>query len=755
MPAKGAIIFKGNFFSPLLRNLINTIFMKKVIQLTVLVIFLCVEAKAQTKESKKDSTLLQSIEITAVRASASAPVSQKTISRKEIQKNNIGYDLPYILNMTPSVQISSDAGNGIGYTGIRIRGTDPTRINVTMNGIPYNDAESQGTYWVDLPDLASSVHSIQIQRGVGTSSNGAGAFGASININTNEIDTLRYLDFNPSFGSYNSYKASLIYNSGLLKKHWIFNGRVSQLGSDGYVERASSKLQSFYTSAAWINGKESFRINIFSGKEKTYAAWFGINQISLDTNRQFNPAGTEKPGAPYDNEIDNYQQTHYQSFYNHSFSDRLKFNLTGFLTTGKGYYEQYKADQALSDYGLAPYIQGTDTIFNSDLIRQLWLKNYFYGGLFSFQYSKDKTGVIFGMNWNQYDGNHFGRIVRTVVAGAVPENYEWYRHTAFKNEISGYLKWNHKFNKFWQTYADIQLRNISYRINGFRYNPDIIVDKKYLFFNPKAGITYERNGMKGYLSYARSAKEPNRDDFEAGVNETPSPEILNDFESGFEMKRKNYNWSVNAYLMKYKNQLVLTGKVNEVYAYTRTNIPNSYRLGVELEGQWQAHKKILLSGNFSLSKNKVRDFTEYIDDYDNGGQLVKKYSSSDISFSPAVIAAASVSFLLNPSLSLDFTGKYVGKQYLDNTSNEQRKLNDYLTQNARISYNTSKLKNTSITFFLQANNVFSKKYVANGYTFSYLYSGNFTTEKYYYPMATFNVMGGFSMHIGNKHNGGQ
>ncbi len=704
----------------------------------------------QQTQKQNDTTLLQNIEINAVRASAHAPVSQTLVTSKTIKERNSGYDMPFILNLTPSVQVNSDAGNGIGYTGIRIRGTDATRVNITLNGIPYNDAESQGTYWVNLPDIATSANSIQIQRGVGTSANGTGAFGGSVNINTNDIDTVKQLNAALSYGSFRSHREAISYNSGLLHHHLILTGRVSQIGSDGYVERAQSKLRSFFTSAVWVNQKESFRVNVFSGKEKTYAAWFGIDANTLDTNRRYNPAGTEKSGSPYDNESDNYWQTHYQAFYNRKINNKLKLNITGFMTRGKGYFEQYKSLQDLSAYGLSPYILGNDTTYQTDLIRQLWLDNYFYGGLFSLHYQQGRNEVITGLNWNQYDGLHYGKIISAAFAGSIPTNYEWYRHDAHKKEISGYVKWNAKIAKHWYTYIDMQLRNVQYRINGFKDNPTITVDKKYTFFNPKAGLTYENKHFKYYLSYARAVKEPNRDDFEAGINETPRPEILNDFETGLEKKSNNYSWGLNLYYMGYKDQLVLTGKVNQVYAYTRTNIPSSYRLGLEMDGQYLFNQWLSVGGNLTISSNKVKYFTEYIDDYDLGGQQIKKYSSTDLSFSPSVIGAGLVKIVPAKGWTIELTGKYIGKQYLDNTSNENRKLKDYFTQDAKLSYVTSLKSKTDATFFVQANNIFSKKYVANGYTFSYLSGGNFTTENYYYPMATINIMCGINIEIGKK-----
>ena len=697
---------------------------------------------------KKDTSLLQPIEINSVRASENAPVSKTNLNKSEIEKRNVGYDLPFILNQTPSVQVTSDAGNGIGYTGIRIRGTDATRINVTLNGIPYNDAESQGTYFVDLPDIASSSNSIQIQRGVGTSTNGAGAFGGSININTNDNDTIRYITLSNSIGTFRSAKRTLIANSGLLKNHFIFSGRVSNISSNGYVDRATTRLHSFFGSAAYVDSKQSLRLNLISGKEKTYAAWFGINQTTLDTNRRYNPAGTEKAGEPYDNETDNYTQTHYQLFYNRKINNQIKFNVAFFLTKGKGYYEQYKASQTLSSYGLHDYIDSNnDTINSTDLIRQLWLDNEFYGSIFSLQYNRKNTGIIFGGGYNKYDGLHFGEIISASVSQAIPASYKWYIVDANKRDLSFYTKWTQKINDNWQSYVDLQFRNVVYKINGFENNPLLVVNNNYNFFNPKAGITYIEGNEKLYLSYAQSNKEPNRDEFETNKNEAPKPETLHDFELGYEKKSTHSNFSINAFYMLYKNQLVLTGKINDVYAYTRTNIKNSFRLGIELQGATTINNWLSLHANLTLSTNKLKDYYEYIDNYDDplGLQQINYYQSSNISFSPAVIGGASIIIKPTNEVELTFTSKYVGKQYLDNTSNEKRIMPNYFVEDARLNYNINFKKKRCMNMFIQANNLFSKKYVSNGYTFSYIYGGVFSTENYYYPMATFNLMGGVSI----------
>src|SRR4030095_9896331 len=468
--------------------------------------------------TKRDSfLLLEPVEVRAIRAGENTPFTKTNISRKEIEKLNLGQDLPFILNQTPSVVVNSDAGNGVGYTGIRIRGSDASRINVTLNGVPFNDAESQGTFFVDLPDFSSSVGSIQVQRGVGTSSNGAGAFGASVNISTNEVNLKPYAEFNNSYGSFNTWKNTIKVGSGLVGDHFTLDLRLSKISSDGYIDRASSDLRSFYFSTAYLGKKNSLRFNMFSGKEKTYQAWYGVSEADLKTNRTINYAGMERPGEPYDNETDNYRQDHYQLFFNHQFNKRLSFNTAFFLTNGNGYYEQYKADQDFADYGLPDKIEGNDTITSTDLIRQLWLDNHYYGQILSLQYRNDKDQFTIGGGWTRYEGNHFGEIVWSQVG--VPYKYRWYDHDALKTDVNVYAKYQRQLNPYLSMFADLQYRNVKYHIDGFRDNPDLTIDQNWNFSNPKARISCNRNGYQCYAAYSLGQKEPNRDDFEAGQNQ--------------------------------------------------------------------------------------------------------------------------------------------------------------------------------------------------------------------------------------------
>ncbi|WP_462218857.1 TonB-dependent receptor [Ferruginibacter sp.] len=711
---------------------------------------LCVSSAvcvAQTPQKFNDTAYLQPVEVIAVRAGEKAPFAKTTVTKKEIEKNNLGQDLPFLLNQTPSVVVNSDAGAGVGYTGIRIRGTDASRINVTLNGIPYNDAESQGTYFVDLPDFSSSVNSIQIQRGVGTSSNGAGSFGASINLATNEINKKFYAELNNSYGSFNTLKNTLQFGSGILKNHFTIDGRLSRISSDGYIDRAKTDLKSFYFSTAYVAEKSSLRLNIFSGKEKTYQAWNGVPEYLLNTDRTYNSAGNEKTDSPYNNETDNYTQTHYQLFYNHKLNDFWKGNIAVFLTKGNGYYEQYKANKKLADYGLPNYNDGTTTIKKTDLIRRLWLDNNFYGSIFSLQHRKNKTDFTFGGGWNGYDGKHFGEITWAKVQAAVPANYRWYDLTAHKKDFSLYSKWAQQWTTDFQSFVDVQFRAINYTINGFRDNPSLLIKNNYNFVNPKLGITYNKNSWQAYASYALAQHEPNRDDFEAGNNNQPKPELLNDFETGIETKKTTYSFGANLYYMKYKDQLILTGKINDVGAYSRINIPNSYRAGIELQGKYIFSKCLNIAANIAFSKNKIKNFTEYLDDYDNGGQKTNFYGSTDIAFSPNTVAGGSINITPVKNGEINLISKYVSRQYLDNTSLKSRSLNPYYTQDIRLSYVLENKVFKAVTFIAQLNNVFSKKYEPNGYSFSYIYGGSLTTENFYFPMAQFNCMVGVNVRL--------
>lgn len=701
-----------------------------------------------TQTGKKDSTIkeLLPLEVTSIRANSKAPFAKTNLKKEDIAKLNLGQDLPFIFNQTPNVVVNSDAGNGVGYTGIRIRGTDATRINVTLNGIPFNDAESQGTFFVNMPDFISSASSIQIQRGVGTSSNGVGAFGATINIATNENNVKPYAELNNSFGSFNTFKNTIKIGSGLLNNKFTLDARLSNISSDGYIDRASSNLKAYYISGAYLAEKSSLRVTVFSGQEKTYQAWNGIDEATLKTNRTFNPSGTDKPGEPYANETDNYTQSHYQIAYNINLNNTLHLSTSLFYVQGEGYYENYRFNNRYSSFGLPNVVVGATTITRSDFIRQLWLDNDFYGQLISLQYKKNKSIFTLGGGWNTYVGDHFGKLIWAKDGGINPDA-KFYNTPALKKDVNTYAKWEYAITNNWQLFTDVQFRNVSYSMNGFRNNTSLFIDRKFNFLNPKMGITYTKNGWQAFISYAIANKEPNRDDFEAGINTQPLHETLHDIELGIEKRTKNWLFAANVYYMNYKNQLVNTGKINDVGAYTRVNVPKSYRLGIEIQADGKLANWLGVNANIAVSKNKIKSFTEFIDDYDLGGQLTVQHNNTNIALSPAVVCGASLNFLVNKHLEISTISKYVGTQYLDNTQNNARSLNAFYTQDIRLKIIPTLKCFSHTTIVAQVNNVFNKWYEPNGYTFSYKASGVVTTENYFFPMAGINFIVGVNVKL--------
>ena len=705
-------------------------------------------AQGPMQKKLSDTLMLENIEITSIRAADKAPFTKTNLSKEQIEKVNLGQDLPFILNNIPSVVVSSDAGNGVGYTGIRIRGSDATRINVTLNGIPYNDAESQGVFFVNMPDISSSVNSIQVQRGVGTSSNGAGAFGATINLSTNEVNKDKYLEINNSYGSFNTWKNTIKAGSGLLGNHFVLDGRFSRITSDGFIDRGWSNLNSYLVSGAYIDEKSSLRLNVIGGKEKTYQSWGGVPEDILKTNRKYNSGGTEKPGEPYDNETDNFVQTHYQLFYNRKVNSLLGFNAAVYLTRGEGYYETYKAGQKYKKYGLPDVVIGGETIKKTDIIRQKWLDNYLYGTILSLQYKRNKTDLTFGGGWNQYNGGHHG-IIKWAENGGVPVDYRYYDNPATKNDLNSYAKLMQSLGNGFTAFLDAQVRFLSYDIKGFSDNPAIHLKKNYTFFNPKAGVSYNKHNYQVYMSLSVGSHEPNRDDYESGATQVPSPEKLIDWELGFEKKNSKINYGATFYYMNYEDQLINTGKINDVGAYTRVNTPKSYRAGVELEGDVIITNWLNASGNIAFSKNKIKEFTESIDNYDDASGLQKEnsFKNSDISYSPNTVAAASVNFIPFKEASISLQAKYVSDQFLDNTSDKNRMLSAYYLQNVRLMYTLKGASLKNVDFIFQANNVFDKKYSGNGYTYNYISGGELSVNNVYFPMAGINFIAAINVRL--------
>ncbi len=699
-------------------------------------------AMAQQKEVTDSFYALTPVEVRAIRAGEKAPFAKSNLTKTEIGKKNLGQDIPFLLNQTPSVVVNSDAGTGVGYTGMRIRGTDATRINVTLNGIPYNDAESMGTFFVNLPDFTSSVNSIQIQRGVGTSSNGASAFGATVSLSTNELNKTSYAEINNSYGSFNTWKNTIKAGTGLIDDHFTVDARLSQITSDGYVDRASSRLQSFYLSGAYTSNKSSLRFNIFSGKEKTYQAWNGVPESSLKSDRTFNSSGTDRPGTPYDNETDNYRQTHYQLFFDHALNSKWHFNTAVFMTRGLGYYENYKGEEAFSDYGMPDLTINGQLVTETDLVRQKWLDNYFYGQIVSAQYKSDKHTVTIGGGWTVYDGNHHGDIIWAKYG--FDQGARYYDVDAKKSDINAYAKWQFQFSKTLSAFTDVQYRHVQHSMNGFADRPSLFIDRKFNFVNPKAGLTYAKNGWQSYISYALGQKEPNRDDFEASITNQPKKEMLHDFEGGIEKRGSRFQAGANLYYMSYKDQLVLTGMINDVGAYTRVNVPKSYRAGVELTGGYIFNSWLNATANISFSKNKIKAFTEYLDDYNSSwewvGQQTITHKNTDIAFAPSVVGGLTLNVTPVKNLEFGLISKYVGKQYLDNTQNELRKLNSFYTQDARAILTLKNKIFSEWNIIGQVNNVFDRKYEPNGYTYAYFLGGSIAADNYYFPMAGTNFM---------------
>ncbi len=673
---------------------------------------------------KEKTYRLKEIQINALRASGKMPFAYKNINKEEIQNRNYGEDVPFLLQLTPSVVTTSDAGTGIGYTGIRIRGTDPTRINVTINGIPLNDAESQQVYWVDLPDIAGSTESIQIQRGVGSSTNGAGAFGASININTEKIHLKPHLSLEGGYGSYNTSKISAKAGTGLMNGKFSIDARYTSIKSDGYIDRASSALNSFFFTGTRIFQNSTLKFNAIIGKEKTYQAWYGVpvQYIDNDSLRTFNLAGTDyfSKNPPYENQIDDYSQNHFMLFYNLKPNDKTFINFGIHYTKGAGYYEQYKTDEDLKDYGL-----DTSSFKNSDIIRQKWLSNDFYGLVYSIKKEFDNSELIIGGAANKYDGDHFGRVVSIIRNPNYDGSHIYYKNTGNKTDASIYTKYLFSFSKKFHTYLDLQYRHISYSIKG---NDDdaknLNLNDKLNFFNPKAGFKYINNKFSAYSSIAIGRKEPNRVDYINSLDHLPKPENLYDFEAGININRQRFNISVNAYNMYYKNQLVLTGKLDDVGNPIRENVDISYRRGLELECNVQPIESLLFELNATASKNKIKKYTEYIPNWDPPYTPVTiNHENTDISFSPSFIAGGTISFDLlslinknnNQHLYLKTFQKYVGKQYLDNTMNENAKLSSYYFTNFSLDYILVNdiFKKLQISFIL--NNAFNKKYNTNGW----------------------------------------
>jgi len=687
---------------------------------------------AQNDVPAPDSTSLnlQQVVIQATRASASAPVPHTNVRSADIRRAYHAQDLPYLLSATPSTVENSDAGTGIGYTGMRIRGTDPTRINVTLNGVPLNDAESQAVFWVNLPDLAASATEIQVQRGVGNSTNGAGAFGATVNIDLSEVKADPFAEISSTLGSFNTQKFSARAGTGLLDRRWAFSGRLSSIRSDGYIDRATADLNAYHLSGAYVGDKQSFQAHVLSGREVTYQAWYGVPTQYADdpARRMYNVAGTEKPGTPYDNEVDNYRQTHYLLHYKRLLTNHLQLQLNGHYTRGKGFFEQYKADQAFADYGV-PAAATADT---TDLIRRLWLDNHFYGTTFALQWKpENKAHWLLGGAWSRYQGGHYGDVIWAEFAETLPKETRYYENNADKRDANLYAKTDIHFNHGWNMFVDLQYRNVQYTFLGFDNNLNNVDQAATLhFFNPKMGLSRQLNEhAQAYFFAGVANREPNRDDFTQSTPDTrPKPERLHNIETGLRWNNATWNATANLYYMHYRDQLVLDGRLNAVGAYIRTNVPKSYRAGVELEGTVQATARLRVAANLSLSQNRIRQFIEYRDNWDTGQQDVLTWRHTPIAYSPAVVSRIETGYAFwkqkQHRLELSLAGKYVGKQYLDNTGNDHTTLSDYAYADARLHYDwTPEGSRQRASLLLSVNNLFDAQYSNNGWTYRYTSEG--------------------------------
>ena len=670
----------------------------------------------QKKDTVKIKKSLKEIIITSDIAGEKTPVTFKNITKKEISKFNLGQDLPYIISHTPSVVTTSDAGAGIGYTGFRIRGTDPTRINVTINGIPLNDSESQGVWWVNMPDFASSVDNIQIQRGVGTSKHGAGAFGASINLNTIKLNKKPYAVTTNMFGSYSTMKNNLKFGTGLLNNRFSFDGRISKISSDGYIDRASSNLKSLFIQGNYFAEDYVLNALMFTGNERTYQAWYGVPLSYLDTNRTFNP-------YTYKNEVDDYSQSHYQLHFTKQINNLSKLNISGHYTHGEGYYEQEKLNQSFSDYGLDNILLSSDTISTTNLIRRKWLNNDFGGITFSITNQFENFNFLIGGAANEYSGQHYGNIVWSEYSSNSNYDHQYYWNKGEKEDASLYIKGDYFLNQSSNIYIDLQHRVINYSFEGFNEEGfSTVQNVKLDFFNPKFGIYHQINDHSSfYASYAVANKEPNRNDYvESTPFSRPKHETLYDTEIGYKISNKKHKLNINLYHMDYNNQLALTGKINDVGAYTRTNVKSSYRQGIEIDGSYEVSKKLIFDGNLTLSSNKIIDYNEYIDNWDTGEQEIINYEESDLAFSPNIIWSTILSYDISKNLNIELISKYVGEQFIDNTSSNDRMLNDYLVNHSRITYNwqNNLFKTAKITF--QINNILNNKYVSNAWVYRFI-----------------------------------
>lgn len=722
---------------------------------------------AQTHE--KDSLRvvnLQEVEVISTRATVTTPVAFTNLSKEQLRKQNFGQDLPYLLSMTPSAITTSDAGAGVGYTTLRVRGTDGTRINVTANGVPINDAESHTVFWVNLPDFASSVKDVQIQRGAGTSTNGAGAFGASINMQTGDFSLKPYVEFNGSYGSFNTHKETVKVGTGLIDRHWSFDARLSNISTDGYIDRASVGLNSYYLQGGYYADNTSIKLITFAGKERTYHAWNYATKEEMERyGRRYNSCGfmyTTDDGKQhfYDDQTDNYTQKNYQLLLNHTFTPQWNVNLGLHYTKGDGYYQEYKGSRSLVEYGLTPFEHNGAPVESADLIRKKAMDNRFGGGIFSIAYKGDRLNASLGGGLNRYDGDHFGKVlwVQNYI-GALDPDHDYYRNRATKNDGNIYLKANYELTTDLSAYLDLQYRHISYKINGRNDKYDwtaatpgmqkLAIDEDFSFFNPKAGLSWQidRNNRL-YGSFSVAHKEPTRNNYTDGYfTEHPKAERLFDYELGYTYANSWLSAGANLYYMDYKDQLVLTGELNEIGEPMANNVPDSYRMGIELMAGIKLPIGLQWDINATLSKNRVKNFTETLFENEEAGTepWIIQHGDTPIAFSP--------DFILNNRFGYTFRGfeaslqsQYISKQYMSNARQKDCTLDAYFVSNLNLSYTFRLPRVKSVTVGFTIYNLFNETYENNGFAGSgYYYDDNGAKARYNYAgyaaQAGTNVLG--------------
>ena len=712
---------------------------------------------------KPSYSLLEGVDVLGVRATEKTPTTYTNINKEQIEAQNYGQDLPYLLETTPSTVVTSDAGAGVGYTGVRIRGVDPTRTNVTVNGIPLNDSESHGVFWVNMPDFASSVEDMQVQRGVGTSSNGGAAFGASININSNQINEDAYGELDHSYGSFNTLKHTVRAGTGIVNDKFTMDARLSKITSDGFIDRAASDLKSFYLSGAWYGKKTSVKANIFSGQEVTYQAWYGVPEGRLRddldmmienryaeglTQEQFDHMVASDSRTynryTYENEVDNYQQDHYQLLLNHKFNSNWSGNVAFHYTRGRGYYEQFRENDRFSTYGFDPIDVNGETVTRMDVIRRRWLDNHFGGAVFYTNYTKNNLDLTIGGGANAYDGDHFGEVIWAQYLPTQSIRDRYYDNNAYKTDANIYAKATYEWKKF-IFFGDVQARHIDYTFLGIDEVDNELVDLEqnvtYLFLNPKAGLSYKLNDKSiFYASYAISNREPVRRDFrETTPGNRPLHETLFNLEAGYRYSMKKGFVTANLFHMLYDNQLVLTGEINDVGGYTRTNVDESYRMGLEIEGGYKITDKFGITGDLMVSQNRINQFTEYVDEFDADWNLLPQretiHENTDLAFSPNLIAGISLNYAPIKGLKMTLMNKYVGQQFLDNTSNDTRVLDAYFVTHFNIAYTVKTKLFKEVTVGLRVNNLLDTQFENNGYTWSYIFDNERIQQNFYFPQA--------------------